>query len=95
MTGFGTARLINCALDAHKPSVFTATVLDRQIVHGRSRTYLLDLSPWGPRSDEQQVEVSPEFYHNVADGDTVKVNFKPGLLLIPWYYLSKKSDPVQ
>jgi hypothetical protein len=50
----------------------------------------------GPRPDEQQVEVSRNFYLTVAEGDTVKVNLKPGLLLIPWYYLSyKKSDPVQ
>jgi hypothetical protein len=104
--GFGSARLINCALDAHKPSVFTAIVLDREIQHGKSVTYYLQLSPWGTGQDERKVEVERDFYRSVADGDTVRVNLKPGLLHVPWYYVSKndplpaagghkKSDPVQ
>jgi hypothetical protein len=89
--GFGSARLLNCALDPHKPAVFTATVLDRHVVRGKGATYYLDLSPWGPRRDEEQMEVSHDFYHIVAEGDTVNVNIKPGLLHIPWYYLNKTS----
>jgi len=87
--GFGSATLINCALDPNKPVVYPATVLGSQIQHDRGDTYYLDLSPWGPRKDEQQVKVKRDLYHAVAEGDSVNVNLRPGLLHIPWYTVSR------
>jgi hypothetical protein len=87
--GFGSARLINCALDGHQPAIYAAKVLGHEINHGKSVTYYLDLSPWGPRADEQEVETTRDLYHAVAVGDSVIVNLKPGLLHIPWYTITK------
>jgi hypothetical protein len=91
--GMGSVKLINCCLDPHKPIVYSAVVLGHDIRHGRHVSYFLKLSPWGPRQHEQEVEVDHGFYNNFSDGDSVNVNLKPGLIHIPWYYLTGHFPP--
>lgn len=86
--GPSSTKLVNCSFDRRPPVVYSATVLWHNVTHGKSTTYYLKLSPWGPRRDEEDVQVDPSFFHNVKNGDSVNVNLKPGLLHMPWFYLA-------
>jgi hypothetical protein len=83
--GFGSTLEINCAFDKSKVQVFSAQVLDHRITRGKSDSYYLTLSPWGPRPDAEEVSVGRWLYNDVSIGQTVKIKFKTGLLNIPWY----------
>jgi hypothetical protein len=82
--GFGAVRMIDCAFDQSTPQIYNAGVLNRRIDQGRSTSYFLTLSSWGPRQ-EQETEVRRGVYRNTMIGDTVKVRLKDGLLHIPWF----------
>jgi hypothetical protein len=87
--GFGSARQINCQFDESKPEVYKAAVFDHRVVHGKSNSYYLTLSKWGPSNKIGEVEIQGGLYRNVNIGDTVHVNYKKGLLNIPWFTISK------
>jgi hypothetical protein len=83
--GYGSTIQLNCLFDPSKPQQFQATVLGHHITTGKSNTYFLTLSPWGPEKETKEVSVGKWLYNEVAIGGTVKVNFKNGLLNIPWF----------
>jgi len=89
--GFGSIRQINCGFDQSKTKVYEATVTHRRISSGRSTSYYLRLTPWGPVVNEQETEVRRNFYNKTEVGDTVQVNLKKGLLNIPWYFIQSKK----
>ncbi len=87
--GFGSIRQINCAFDNSELKIYTAIILNQRRTYGRSTTFYLKLSSWGPRYEEKEVEVHRRLYENTSIGDAVKVNFKKGLLNIPWFIVTK------
>jgi len=90
--GFGSALQINCAFDNSPLKTYDATVFSRRMQNGRSRSYFLTLSPWGPRRKVQETEVHRRLYNVTAIGDTVKVNFKEGLLHVPWFIVTRDQE---
>jgi len=87
--GFGSTIQINCAFDNSKLQVYDATILDHRMEHGKSNSYYLTLSPWGPMQQADEVDIHSRLYYNTAIGDIVKVNFNQGLLHIPWFVVTK------
>lgn len=87
--GFGSARQLNCEFDQSKPAVYTAAVLDHRVIHGKSSSYYLTLSPWGPRQHAEEVGIGSTLYQQAAIGDSVRVVLREGLLRIPWYFVMK------
>ena len=87
--GFGSIRQINCVFDNSYPQIYKAVILDHRVSHGKSNSYFLTLSPWGPSIDAKEVEIDGSLFRSTSIGDTVKVNFKQGLLHIPWYVVRK------
>jgi hypothetical protein len=83
--GFGAVRMSNFVFDRSAPQVYSAVAQDRRIAHGKSVSYYLTLTPWGPRTEFQESEVSRSVYLSVEIGDTVKVNERAGWLHIPWF----------
>ena len=88
--GFGSVRQINCTFDNTEPQIYNAVVLGHSISHGKSTSYFFTLSPWGPIQEQKQVEVSRHLYQDTYVGDTVKMNYRPGLLNIPWFVITKR-----
>jgi len=86
--GYGSTLEVNCAFDTSKAQVFSAQVLDHRITRGKSDTYYLTLSPWGPRTETVEVSVGRWLYDEVSVGQNVKIKFKTGLLNIPWYVVT-------
>lgn len=86
--GYGSTVGVNCSFDESKPQVYNATVIDHHLQKGKSTTYYLMLSPWGPRHEPAEVTVGRSLYQQVAVGQTVDVNYRKGFLNIPWYSVS-------
>ena len=84
----GSILEINSQFDNSGTTIYTTTVISQHISHGKSTTYYLDLSEWGPDHISGNVTVPESFYNKVGVGNTVRVNVKKGELNIPWYYLS-------
>jgi hypothetical protein len=87
--GYGAVRMANCVFDPSVPKIYSVGVQDRRVDHGKSVSYYLLLSPWGPRQEDQEVEVGRSVYRSVRIGDTVKVNVKGGLFHIAWFTVNR------
>ncbi len=75
-------------LDRSSPVAYRAEVLSASVSHGKTTTYSLQLGPWGPRQNPEDVDVTSSVYNNVAPGDSVCLLLYPGTLRIPWFTVS-------
>jgi hypothetical protein len=64
-----------------------ATVVRRYVSYGKSTTYYLRLTPWGPFDYLNEAEVPFSFYDNTRLGAVLCASLHPGLLRGPWYRL--------
>jgi len=85
--GYGAIVEANARLDRSPGIPYTATVQNKQIISGRSTTYRLDLSSWGPKAGINELDVSSSTYKQIKTGQTVQLNLKMGALGVRWYYL--------
>lgn len=82
--GYGAVVTLNCMYDKSAPEKYTATILSKQMSSGNARTYHLELSPWGPQREIDEVAVSEVLYNQLETNDTVSVYHMKGLFNIPW-----------
>jgi hypothetical protein len=80
---------LNCVFDQSVPKVYQTTVYNKRVNHGKSTTYYLTLNPWGNGTMPEDISVGRRQYNSNQIGDTISVATKPGLLHIPWFYLSQ------
>jgi hypothetical protein len=82
---------VNCTFDYSEPKEYKTEVIDKRISRSSKgrRTYYVKVKPWGHHYDAESITVSPEEYKAYQVNDKVKVEYKEGLLGIPWYYLDK------
>jgi hypothetical protein len=81
---YSVAGLLDVSLDRSAPEVFPVLVRSKSVSGSRSRTYNLDVSPWG--ADRiKLVSVSSGFYDRVQLGDMVCIRRHPGWLHMSWY----------
>jgi hypothetical protein len=76
---------VDTALDLGAPRTFSPTVLDQRISRGKSTSYYLTVSPWGPRAGNDEVQVESKVYYGVSPGQTVCITLHTGLLHAAWY----------
>jgi hypothetical protein len=79
--------MVNCAFDWSRPTQYKARVLARSITTGKSTTYNLKLSAFGPRKEPEDESVPKSVYYSIKTGDNVTVYVKEGYLNIPWYFV--------
>ena len=82
---YGTLDLANARFDRREPVPYAAQVLDQHVTTGKTTTYNLTLSPWGPRPEAGDAEVTKAFYHSVSKGERVCVYLHPGSLGVRWF----------
>ena len=82
----------NCTYDYSKPSVYESKVLNKKTKRGRKgrRRYLVTVAPWGHHFDKESISITKSQYDELAIGETIKIDLKPGLFGIPWYYIERK-----
>lgn len=79
---------VNCVYDNSEPKVYQAKVIDKSISRGRRHTtYYLKVEPWGSHHDAENISVASSQYANTEIGQTVSIDYKEGLLGIPWYFI--------
>jgi hypothetical protein len=79
---------VNCVYDTSEPKVYQAKVIDKMISRGRRHTtYYLKVEPWGHHRDAEKISIAPSQYEETQIGQTVSIDYKEGLLGIPWYYI--------
>jgi len=77
----------NARFDRSTGIPYTAIVQNKQISSGRSTTYELELSPWGPKARTNELDVFSSTYKKIQTGQTVQLRLKMGALGVHWYYL--------
>jgi hypothetical protein len=85
MDGSGAVAHADALLDRSSPRGFISRVVRKRVSTGRSTSYRLTISPWGPQSDFTDVRVSARDYNAVQSGDPVCILLFPGALRISWY----------
>jgi hypothetical protein len=86
---FSAVISINCAFDNSKPKVYETKIIDKHVHRGRkgSKSYYVKVQPWGHHYDAENIQVTLSEYDQYAIDDSVKIDYKKGVLGIPWYYL--------
>jgi hypothetical protein len=77
--------IINCRFDSQEHETYTAAVLEKEISDGKTTTYYLDLTPWGPRTEHEKVSVTHDAFRRANIGDTVEVYLYKGRLNAKWF----------
>jgi hypothetical protein len=85
---FGAIITVNGHFDHSEPETFHAKILDKHISSGKTTTYYLTLSSWGPFEENTDVTVTSDQYESFYPGNEVIVYQHPGVFRIPWYYVS-------
>lgn len=85
--GYGASIGLNGILDRGIPKTYRAAVKGKRVSHGKHTSYYLALSPWGPRTETKDVDVSSRLHDAARVGDSVDVLVQPGALGIPWFFL--------
>jgi hypothetical protein len=86
--GYGAGLEANALLDQSPASPFPTKVMSKRIGGGRSHSYNLRVSAWGPFQTSQEVMVPAWRYANTQVGDTVCILLRPGALRVSWYTLA-------
>jgi hypothetical protein len=91
MYGFGLITEANCLPDKSVPTIYTARVLGKRISYGsRSRSYYVKVTPWGPKTDEEEISLGRTAYERLNISDWLQMSVKQGVLGIPWFVMQKK-----
>lgn len=85
---FGIIVLLNCEFDQSTPIQYHATILGRSISGSKSKSYHLELSPWGPRKEKEEVSVSHTMFNRLNNNEKVNIYLYQGKLKIPWFYVT-------
>jgi len=82
---YGVVGTSNATFDNSVPNLFKAEVLDKRKSSGKTTTYYLELSPWGPQTEIEDVHVSSRVYGYYSVGDTAYVYYSQGLFGVSYF----------
>jgi len=85
----GITRQLNCTYDQAPAKTYRALIQDKYIYKGKNTSYHLLLGAWGPQDSGTNAVISRHLYRQLAAGDSITVQLKPGLLQVPWYWVEK------
>jgi hypothetical protein len=86
--GYGSVVETNALLDHSQATHYSAAVESKHISRGKHVSYKLKLAPWGPKTKDNELEVSKTIYDAIESSDTAVLSLRHGVLGINWYYLS-------
>lgn len=82
---FGAVAQANTLFDHSQGQTFKVRVLGKRFSSGKSTTYYLQVEPWGPRTEVNEVSVRSALYRSVAVGQDVCISLWQGALRVPWF----------
>ncbi|WP_058189014.1 hypothetical protein [Terracidiphilus gabretensis] len=82
---YGLTFVANVVFDDSAGTPFQTAVYNKYVSHGKSDTYHLLISPWGPITDIYDMQVSGPDFDSYAPGDPICFRLHPGTLRLQWY----------
>lgn len=79
---------VNRTFDHAQPIPYSAEILQKYTVQGKSVQYRMRLGPWGPQTLRDAYPVTPWLYSRLAVGDSAQIWWHPGLLGQPWFEIA-------
>ena len=79
--------VLNCLPDRSKPILYAAKVLEKTTSKGKTTSYYILLTAWGPRTESERVSITHAEYERATVGEEVQIFLKDGLLNLQWFYL--------
>ncbi|HET6931488.1 MAG TPA: hypothetical protein VFI45_14280 [Candidatus Acidoferrum sp.] len=92
---YGAIAQFDVLADRSAPATYQAQVLSKRADNGRTTTYYLQVAPWGPRHDSDEIAVPRSLYAAIAPGQSVSIHLYSGALHLPWFSVSRISAPIQ
>jgi len=89
MLSFGVLAHFDVLADRSAPATHQTQVLAKRIESGRSTSYYLMVSAWGPRQHSDEIGVSRALYDAVTPGQPVSIHLYSGALHLPWFSVSR------
>jgi len=89
---YGATIALNGLLDGGTAKAYRAQVLRKHISTGKHTSYLVELGPWGPRTEAKEVDVDEQIYDALGARDPAEVYVMPGRLGIPWFVVYPAAD---
>lgn len=91
MFSFGALAQFDVLADRSSPTTYQTQVLAKRADNGRTASYYLQVAPWGPRQDSQEIEVSHALYGAISPGQPVSIHLHSGALHLPWFSVSPSA----
>ena len=88
---YGAITIINCVYDEPYPLVYTSKVVNKRTSSGKTTSYYLELSPWGPQKEIDDIKTSKVMYDGTRVNDEVYIFYFKGRFDIPWIELAPKK----
>lgn len=82
---FGSVVYLNTFFDRSPAQLFETKVYDKRISRGRSTSYYLVVSPWGPVTSKVSISVGRKKYEAANINDVVTMELHQGAFGVPWY----------
>ncbi len=83
--GYGVVAVADAVGDSSSPTRFVVHVVGKHYTTGRSRSFYLELEPWGPMERGNSIGVSKTVYDKADPGDQVCLELRRGRLNAAWY----------
>jgi hypothetical protein len=85
LSSYGAVVVGDAVGDESTPTRYVVHVVGKHYTTGRSRSYYLELEPWGPVAQPNNLGVSQSVYDKASPGDQVCLDLRPGRLNAAWY----------
>jgi len=85
---YGAIAQFDVLADRSTPGTYQTQILSKRADNGRTTSYYLQVAPWGPRHDSEEIEVSHTLYLALSPGQPVSIRLYSGALHLPWFSVS-------
>ena len=83
--------VLNCIFDTSRPKSYQAKVMDKWKSSGKTTSYNIKTSNWGPEGFDRIIDISKKYYEQVSVNDSIVLTLKQGFLHIPWFYVENDN----
>jgi len=91
--GYGAATQADVRFDTSPGDPYRATVMAMQVSHGRSTSYTVELSAWGPLTGLHWQDVPGSIYRAISEGDSLCTRLHQGALHERWFTIDLCPPP--
>ncbi|MBI3438563.1 MAG: hypothetical protein HY054_07950 [Proteobacteria bacterium] len=84
----GVVAQADARLDTSVPQIFEPKIVSMYVSHGRSTSYHVTLSAWGPETGDNAHDVPEELFNQLSIQSSACVSIYPGALRMRWYVIT-------